>query len=161
GSEEIEPYSLAMSVPQVHREADLSKINWEVVDVQPAQGPHNAATFRMRVGDLEVTRRYALAACERKGTALDEAPAYLLEVELSFRTLGARPQTVSYELQGPTGVPLENADNTQKFRDVVAGFVSGPGASKNELMTAKAIAENKGEKWTTPFDYIGVDCQYF
>lgn len=158
GADAVRPLSLSMKVPQIDAKADLSEVPWELIEVQPAEGPHKSATFRLRVGDLQVTRRYELGVCEHKGADVAEAPAYLLAVELKFENLGAKPQTINYELQGPTGVPLENVDNTQKFRDVVAGFV---GSSKNELLAAKTIAEAKGEKWTAPFDYLGVDAQYF
>jgi YidC/Oxa1 family membrane protein insertase len=158
GSDEIEPFTLAMSVPQINAQADLTRVNWQVVDRKPPQAPHSEATFRLRIGELEIDKRYALGVVDSKENR--EAPAYELTVDLTFHNLAGKPRKLNYELQGPTGVPLENVENTQKYRDVVAGFVSGPGTAKHELMTAKTIAEGPQE-WKTPFDYIGIDAQYF
>jgi YidC/Oxa1 family membrane protein insertase len=94
---------------------------------------------------------------------LKEAPAYSIDVDLTFRNLGQQPRTVNYILQGPTGVPLENVENTQKFRDVVVGFQSGQSAVDHQLMSGKTIAEGKPEEWKRPKDlkFIGVDIQFF
>lgn len=159
GSDDVVPYTLAMKVPQL-KQADLARLNWKIREVLPAEGPHTEATFELRIGDLEVVKHYALARVDPQA-ARPEAAAYELAVELTFRNLASAPRIVNYELQGPTGLPLENVENTQKFRDVVVGFVSAPGSSKHELMPGKTIAEGKTEEWQKEFDYIGVDVQYF
>lgn len=161
GADHVHPFTLSMIVPQV-ADADVSKLHWELVpgSVLPAEQPHNQATFRLRISELELEKHYSLAQVVQNGGQVDEAPAYQLGVELKFRNLGGQQRTVNYELQGPTGVPLENVDNTQKFRDIVVGFVDGAG-SKYELLSGKTIAEGNTQEWRTEFDYIGVDVQYF
>ncbi|MSR59153.1 MAG: membrane protein insertase YidC [Planctomycetaceae bacterium] len=158
GTDDVRPFTLALRIPQIDAVADLSRLNWQVIDVQPAEAPHSEATFRVEVDGLEITRHYKLATVDAK-TEHPEAPAYELQVDLTFKNLKAKSRTINYELQGPTGVPLENEDNTQKFRDVVVGFVAAPGAVK--LLAGKAIAKGQVEEWTKAFDYIGVDVQYF
>ncbi|MGE5193743.1 MAG: YidC/Oxa1 family insertase periplasmic-domain containing protein, partial [Deltaproteobacteria bacterium] len=84
-----------------------------------------------------------------------------MKVDLTFRNLGKQARTVNYILQGPTGLPLENVENTQKFRDVVVGFETGPGKVAHELMAGKTVADGKGEEWKQPVKYIGTDIQFF
>lgn len=158
GSDDVVPYTLALDVPQAG--VDTSRRNWELIDVKPEAAPHTEATFRITVGELEITRTYKLGEVNAKESR-PEAPAYELTSEVKFRNLAKKSRVINYELQGPTGLPLENVDNTQKFRDVVTGFVNGPGAIKHEMMSGKAIAEGKVEEWQKGFDYIGVDVQYF
>jgi YidC/Oxa1 family membrane protein insertase len=159
GSDDVVPYTLSMKVPQL-KNADLTRLNRKIREVLPAEGPHTEATFELRIGELEVVKRYALSRVDPQSPR-PEAAAYELAVELTFRNLATEARIVNYELQGPTGLPLENVENTQKFRDVVVGFVAAPGAAKHELMPGKTIAEGKTEEWQKEFDYIGVDVQYF
>lgn len=163
GSDEVQPYSLSMTVPQFEKlDADLARLNWELVEVLPADPPYTEAKFRLTIDNLEVVKHYTLGQVDPAVKGREEASAYELYVDLSFRNLADKSQIVNYVLQGPTGLPLENVDNTQKFRDVVVGFVAGPGAVKHASMAGKTIAEGKAEVWSeTPFDYIGVDVQYF
>ena|SRR5579872_734145 len=89
-----------------------------------------------------------------------EAAAYSMKVELTFRNRGQQERIVNYVLQGPTGLPLENVENTQKYRDVVVGFQMETGGVDHQLMAGKSIAE-KVEKWERPMKFIGVDVQFF
>lgn len=158
GTDGTFPWTLAFDVPQAG--VDLVRRNWEVIDVQPAEAPHTEATFRITAGELEITRKYVLGKVDTQASR-PEAPAYELTSEMTIRNLSSKSRVVNYELQGPTGLPLENVDNTQKFRDVVAGFVNGPGSVRHELMAGKTIADGKVEEWQKAFDYLGVDVQYF
>jgi YidC/Oxa1 family membrane protein insertase len=161
GEDENEPYTLEMVVPQVGADVHLNKLNWELLEPLPAAAePHSVAVFRLKVEDLEIVKRYELPMVD-KDAPQPEAPAYAMKVDLTFRNLGRQPRTVNYVLQGPTGLPLENIENTQKFRDIVVGFETGPGSVTNELMTAKTIAAGKGEEWKQPVKYIGTDVQFF
>jgi len=158
GEDEIEPYTLEMTVPQV--KADIQDLNWELVEVSPPEEPHSVAVFRLKLEDLEIVKRYELPTVDPQQPQ-PEAQAYAMKVDLSFRNLSRQPRTVNYVLQGPTGLPLENVDNTQKFRDIVVGFETGPGSVTNELMTAKTIAAGKDQEWRQPVKYIGTDLQFF
>jgi YidC/Oxa1 family membrane protein insertase len=62
-------------------------------------------------------------------------------------------------------VPLENQDNTRKFRDLKMGFLLADGGINATSKTpAKIISDqqnNKDQEWKAPVRYIGVDVQYF
>ncbi len=164
GDNDVKPQTFSLEVPQVN--ADLDQLSWELVELSPAEGPHSVAVFQIAVEDLEITKRYELPTVEVKNGIRNEAPAYSMKVDLTFHNLGRQPRVVNYVLQGPTGLPLENVENTQKFRDVVVGFLDSSGAVDNELMTGKSIvdkfiADGKGEEWKRPMKYIGIDAQFF
>ncbi|HEY2251167.1 MAG TPA: membrane protein insertase YidC, partial [Planctomycetaceae bacterium] len=152
------PGTLEMAVPQLG--ADLRKLNWELVEVLPQIGPHSTALFRIRLDDIEVEKRYELSEVAPQATN-PEAGAYALKVDFTFRNRGKEEKIVNYVLQGPTGLPLENIENTQKFRDVVVGFATKQGGVDHELLAGKTIAEGKVEEWKRPMKFIGVDVQFF
>jgi YidC/Oxa1 family membrane protein insertase len=156
GDEDLGPRTFETDVPQV--KARLDALNWELVELTPAEEPHSVAVFRLQLDDLEIVKRYELPTIEAKS----EAPAYSMKVNLTFRNLGKQPRTINYVLEGPTGLPLENIENTQKFRDIVVGFETGPGKVTHELMAGKTVASGKGEQWAQPaVKYIGTDVQFF
>ncbi|MGQ0634408.1 MAG: membrane protein insertase YidC [Planctomycetaceae bacterium] len=152
----IIPRTLETALPQLSTRA--TSANWKTVDLEPAAPPHHAVTFRWQSDQVSVSKRYELGKKEPQGP---EAPAYLLKLDLTFENLSDKRHVVNYLLQGPTGLPLENVDNTQKYRDIVVGFVDRPGRPDHNFLTAATIADGKAEVWTTPFDYLGVDVQYF
>jgi YidC/Oxa1 family membrane protein insertase len=158
GEDESEPYTLELAIPQI--DADVQKLNWELIELSPPEEPHSVAKFQLKLEDLEIVKRYELPTVDPQQPQ-PEAQAYAMKVDLTFRNLGKQPRTVNYVLQGPTGLPLENIENTQKFRDIVVGFETGPGSVTNELMTAKTIAAGKDQEWRQPIKYIGTDLQFF
>ncbi len=157
GDDGVLPHTLETAIPQLG--LDLTRLNWELVELSPKQGPHSIAEFQLTIDDLKITKRYELPQVDQK-RANPEAPAYALAVSLSFENLGKKPRTVNYILQGPTGLPLENVENTQKYRDVVVGFEKAPDRVDAQTMAAKKIAD-KPEEWKEPIKYIGVDVQFF
>lgn len=162
GETDLGPQTLEMAVPQLGADIKLDRVNWELVEVTPPEGPHSSAVFRLTHDNLEIVKRYELPKIDANDPR-PEAAAYTLKVDLTFRNLGKKERTINYVLQGPTGLPLENVENTQKYRDVVAGFLKGPDSVDNQLMAAKAIADGKAEEetWKKPLKYIGVDVQFF
>ncbi len=128
GEDDVLPYTLDLTIPQLDIKPHLAGLNWELVELLPEEGPHSVAVFKVTVEDLEVVKRYELPQVARLGAEVDEAAAYSMKVDLTFRNLGKASRVINYVLQGPTGLPLENIENTQKFRDVVVGFQTGPGA---------------------------------
>ncbi len=152
------PGALELAVPQLG--ADLRKLNWELVEVLPKVGLHSTAVFRITLDDIEIEKRYELSEVDPQA-ANPEAGAYALKVDLTFRNRGKQEKIVNYVLQGPTGLPLENVDNTQKYRDVVVGFMSKNGGVDHELLAGKTIADGKVEEWKQPLKFIGVDVQFF
>jgi YidC/Oxa1 family membrane protein insertase len=161
GETNLGPETLELGVPQLAAVADVSHLNWELVEVVPAEGPHSSAEFQITLDDLQIVKRYELPKINLDDAKRGEAPAYALQVDVTFKNLGKKARTINYVLQGPTGLPLENVENTQKFRDVVAGFQKGPDTVDNQLMAAKTIADGKTEEWKNPVKYIGVDVQFF
>jgi YidC/Oxa1 family membrane protein insertase len=141
--------------------ARIHDLNWELVEKFPAQAPHSAAVFRIRLDNLEVVKRYELSEVDPADPRRGEARAYALKVDLTFKNLAKKARTINYTLQGPIGVPLENVENTQKFRDIVAGFQKEGDYVDYQLMSAKTISDGKDEEWKNPFKYIGVDVQFF
>lgn len=144
-------------------------LNWEVV---PGSKSASAVDFRLQApdGSLEVVKHYELkqlAAAERNVADIrnHDATPYTLQMQLTFRNLGQQPATVTYDLQGPVGLPLENADHTSKFRDIRAGFLETADKVTEASLTSAnvddAAANNKLEEWKAPIKYIGVDVQYF
>jgi YidC/Oxa1 family membrane protein insertase len=158
GAQAIRPRSLEMDVPQI--DAALRRLNWELVRVEPAEAPHESALFALEVDGLRIEKRFRVSKVD-PAAEQPEAAAYQLECDLSFRNLSPKPRTINYVLQGPTGLVMENLENTSKYRDVVAGFLDGPGVVNHQLLDAKSIADGKIEEWRKPVQYIGLDCQYF
>jgi YidC/Oxa1 family membrane protein insertase len=155
--------------------------DWAVAEVTPDAayaGVNSAVTFRYPSpdGQLVVEKRYSLIRIDGAGTGDgsskearrvrdSDTGGYLLQLDVSVKNAGAAQRTASYVLQGPVGVPLENADNTRKFRDLKMGFLTPEGTVNATSKTVSAvIADEKNKKdqeWKAPTRYIGVDVQYF
>ena len=151
--------TLEIGIPQLP--ANIAHLNWELVDLQPAEAPHSKAVFRIRVDNFEVVKSFELSKLNLENPGRSEAPAYAVDVSLTFKNLGKKQRKFNYVLQGPVGLPLENVENTQKFRDVAAGFVNENQSINHQLMTAAKIAKKETEEWKNPVKYIGVDVQFF
>jgi YidC/Oxa1 family membrane protein insertase len=158
GTDVFAPDTLEYAIPQMG--IDVRKENWELVEVLPNLGVHSAAVFRLEFDDIVFEKKYELPEVDPQAPK-PEAGAYSMKVELTFRNRGKRERIINYVLQGPTGLPLENVENTQKFRDVVVGFQTPRGGIDHQLMAGKTIAEGKVEEWKEPMKFIGVDVQFF
>ena len=138
---------------------DLATRNWEVIT-------REEAAFRIKSADgkVLVTKKYTVQKKDESSDVPDMR-AYVVLCEINFENTSDKERTLKYELQGPIGLPLENVDNTQKFRDVVAGFLNEDGSVNQQVLPAKALVEaidgNKVEEWKKPLKYIGDDVQYF
>lgn len=155
-------------------DANLARLNWEVVaeNIEADGITKKGVTFGVKTPDgvwelrkkYEV-RRWADAAAAKR----DEDPTgYQLVVQLSFKNLSSQERTVIYDLQGPAGLPLENAENASKFRDVKFGFREQDGGLVTNGVTSRdlvkafdngQIEELKAGNRT--FQYVGLDTQYF
>lgn len=135
----------------------LNTVDWEVV---PEPQPDSAVTFRFVSPDrsVQVEKRYEIAKIA--GGQSPEVP-FVLTMDLKLTNLSQKKQELSYVLQGPVGLPLENVDNTTKFRDVVVGFVDPRGTARHQLLAGTTITKGEVEEWREPVKYIGVDVQYF
>lgn len=142
---------------------DLSSVIWEVLrdeegrvvtPVTKGDQTGQRITFRTTVGDdapLTVTRAYTLFPGQDS-------------FELALRiTSDAPDRTVSYELAGPHGVPIEGEWYTTTFRDV---FVAGASDADSKVTTISAydVVKHRDDpqRFTSlPLKFAGVENQYF
>lgn len=160
--------TLEMRIPRIDARlpdgATLASVDWEV-----AEQTESSVTFRYPApgGELELRKTYTL----HKGDPArrdSETNGYVVDVKLEFASRAAAPLPVQYELIGPVGVPLENADNTSTFIQIKVGTAADPGDPV--VLTAGSVVKqvqkaNQGgapiDRWHDPLQYIGVDVQYF
>ena len=166
-------------------DTSLEQANWNLLDGADDQ----SATFQFTSPDgiLAVRKTYRLTRSEKRGSELEEEwttnPAgFQVACELALINNGDESVSVQYELQGPVGLKLENAEHARKFRDVPVGFLVD-GKLDTELITSKEIynqydeafkealqngdanaaasANQSLEAWKSDIKYIGVDAQFF
>ncbi|NLX56059.1 MAG: membrane protein insertase YidC [Planctomycetaceae bacterium] len=162
----------------------LQRGHWEVVT---ATG--DEVTFRYRVsgqaGDtgVEFRKRYRLTAAASPGdNATPPAHAgYDLQMSIEMANLGTTAEVVSYNLDGPTGLPTEGWWYSTKIhpawgsagaRDVIWRIQGNRHSLRSATQIYKQAQEDTADPLTsvlthnpTPaertFDYLGVDTQYF
>lgn len=144
-------------------------IPWEVVD---AETTPSAATFRLVTADgkFELRKRYEIEKAPAD-KALDNqlrdtwVDGYRLKLTITAKNLARGETKFSYMLRGPAALPLEDAANTYKFRDIRLGFLrTGGGVDPSQFSAKTAVQEakkNAPSKWQRPLSYIGIDTQYF
>jgi YidC/Oxa1 family membrane protein insertase len=159
-------------------ESGISARDWDVAQVTADPdhpGSNSAVTFRYPSpdGQLILEKRYSLEAV-KDGAGSSRAArevrdtntkGYLLHLDVTLKNAGAAERSLAYTLQGPVGLPLEDAANARKFRDLKMGFLLPDGAINPQTKTASQVLtdeeKNKIEEWKSPLQYIGVDVQYF
>ena len=127
---------------------DSVTAHWELEktfpdDADPAVAA--GAVWRLEApdGSFAATKTYRL----RKRPAApdldpdDDPRGYLLDLDLTLENRSDAARTAKYTVQGPVGLPLENVDNTRKFRDIELGFLEGPGDLAPTYMTATDATE--------------------
>ena len=119
---------------------------------------------------LELRKKFQLKRALKDATDGDElldtdATPYQLDVSVQIRNSVKDEQTLQYVMQGPVGLPLENADVARKYRDIKAGFLETSGDIDARTITAseieKATDNDDVETLGRPVKFIGVDVQYF
>jgi YidC/Oxa1 family membrane protein insertase len=144
--------------------------NWELIE-------HNETSVAFRMGlpnlGLELIKRYILEPApvgERSISEHADNPSYHVRLDIELKNTAERPQSVSYRLDGPTGMPIEGWWYAHKIsrsrwlggaglRDVVVrmdGYqvtqIDAPQIVEGDV---KPIEEGKA------LSYAGVDGQYF
>ncbi len=166
GAPPLSPVTMQVTVPQIEGQfaelgESLSTIDWELVS--PPDDTERAE-FRITSpdGSLEFTKTYRLHKVDEENKD-DEAAAYTIDFDFSIKNLSDKAHDVNYVLQGPVGVPLENADYARKYRDVQFAYLDKEsGRFNSDSLSAKEIAEGETSRWEQPIlKYIGVDVQYF
>jgi YidC/Oxa1 family membrane protein insertase len=167
----------------VHGES-LETINWERVPNTVA-GPADSVTYQFTAldGSLRVEKTYSLprrtASPDGGLIPVDTDPsAYTIEVAVRVVNLSDSPKAVTYELQGPVGMLLENAEHTYKYRDIKIEFLGenddltvtagevqdwvadyqAAGVTERDEVFARLQSEHK---WTGAYRYAGIDVQFF
>ncbi|HAD59347.1 MAG TPA: hypothetical protein DCG12_08890 [Planctomycetaceae bacterium] len=167
------------------KDADLSleTINWKIESSSPTE-----VVFSILAPDksLKLTKTYRLKPIETgeisEATRADQS-AYVIEMDFTVINLSADTQVVSYELQGPVGVLLENREHTRKYRDIKLEFNSDsdgitltPGdledlqdehrdaaLENGQKLTERQVVDLVRQKdgWTEDIRYAGIDVQSF
>ncbi|MFV0445944.1 MAG: membrane protein insertase YidC [Planctomycetaceae bacterium] len=157
----------------------LSTVDWELVPAESeliaGQQAYRRATFRYPSPDGEWEARKTFSLNSGEGIDPTENPqGYLLDVTLTFQHLGDEAASLTYDLQGPVGLPLENVDNTRAFRTAKAGTLEGTNEDSVSFVSQSAgslakdiqaaIDNNEPGKrpvWRYPVKWAGIDVQYF
>ena len=165
--------TLTVDVPQINAQLEkfgesLATIDWRF---EAEQSNESEAVFSYPApdGSLEVRKTFKLNQGDPRNRDGDHR-GYLLDVSLEFVNHGSQADKVSYTLQGPVGLPLENADDTRTFTEIKVGTADDPGSPVQ--YTAATLVEEEEEKaaknnpaavatWRDPVRYVGVDVQYF
>lgn len=167
--------TFATEIPELdHQLPDGNqKLNWELLK---ATLTDSVAEFRLVSpdGGLEVVKRYELKKPSPEALLLPKARdrdfvGYELVLTVTFRNLQSEEMSVDYVLQGPVSLPLEDADNSSKYRDIRMGFLEPNGRIGRGQMSATDVvdkdAAGKIEVWKrpqgAPLKYIGIDVKYF
>ncbi len=169
------PKTFEMSVLQIDSqleefETSLAEVDWEILK-QDA----DSITFRYPSpkGDLEVLKTYRIEKGEEKKR--DESPnGYMINMEIVIRNTSKKTIETAYRLQGPVGIPLENADNTRSFREIDIATIEDPrdptdltiihltaAALVKQVKKAKNDDGNPVVSWREPIHYAGMDVQFF
>jgi len=144
----------------------LRTVVWQLV----AQD-QSSAVFRYPApdGTLEIVRTYKLNQgnpANRDGDYL----GYLVDVQVELKNLSEQSRKVSYQLQGPVGLPLENVENTRTFVEIKVGTAAKPGSPVQFLARTYASQREEADArndptlidaWRDPIAFVGVDVQYF
>jgi YidC/Oxa1 family membrane protein insertase len=175
--ESDDPFSLLLTLYQVDGEklgeaekkridtyrelpgVNLRNGNWQV-ETKPDE-----VTFRRPLPkwNLEVVKTYRLEKVPTAAQRDASYPGYDLRVSVAIRNTDKQAHTVSYQLDGPTGLPKEGYWYASKvngtLRDVVVSF----NKSAARFVSSETIAADKEPApWEgEPISYIGVDAQYF
>lgn len=160
-------------IDQVLTTSSLDEIPWEIVPEANPEDANRAATFRFKSpdGHWELLKRFELKQLthdELKQSDIRQTllEGYELKLTLTVKNLTDRELPFNYTLQGPVGVPLEDAENSYKYRDVRMGFLRDDGITldENKLSAAEAVKKARGDKtevWKRKIKYIGIDVLYF
>ncbi len=156
----------AHDLEQELRGVTLRHGRWQV-----AESAEDKVVFRRKVPQwgLELTKTYRLAEVPAEEHDNENYRAYHLVLELAIHNSDETPHSVAYQLDGPTGLPIEAWWYAYKVshgwsgvgvRDVVKSF----GTADPSLVSCRQIAQNDVDAlpWQgEPLNFMGVDAQYF
>jgi YidC/Oxa1 family membrane protein insertase len=153
---------------------DLLNGHWELIQPTPAEVTQNptkvwkeAAYKRTLPSGLELIKRYRLAELKPDEIANPDFPAYHLEFEIELRNTGNTALEAAYQLDGPTGLPIEGWWYGTKIgrggavgvRDFVGQWF---GMGDPVMFGATTIADDEQDTVNDQsMMFAGVDAQYF
>jgi len=147
---------------------DLRTGAWQIEDRAKlaGPGPHTSVTFFRELPEhgLRIRKTYRLAQVPENDHDDPDARAYHLELEVEIENVGQAARKVAYQLDGPTGLPVEGKWYAYKvghgggLRDVVVSWERRDPA----VIGCRQIAVDDIEVWgEQSMTYVGVDAQYF
>ena len=168
--------TFALQSPQIDKllgKTTLDRVAWEVVPESDPKFAGRVGTFRFTSPDRqwELTKRFELTQLtldelKKENIGQTFVDGYKLNLKITLKNLTDQVQQLNYSLQGPVGVPLEDAENSYKYRDVRMGFIreDGSGLDENKLSAAETVKKERSDKtleWTRKLKYLGIDVLYF
>jgi len=153
------------------KEVRLRSDHWELVSATQEEVVYRRFVPR---GNLEFKKTYTLKPLSEDEKKTGKSGFGLL-LRVEVKNLDSKEHTVSYQLDGPNGLPMEGAwyASGRKtgpgwggygIRDLVVRF-NGQISDVKANTGRNGIGMDKGptpEQWQkTPLDYLGVDTQYF
>lgn len=190
GNNSTEDKTFTTAVEEIDKQLRKHKLSLETISWELVESDRDHATFAFESPDhtLRVTKTYRVTQVagtppELKEAFLNTPAGFTIQLDLTVSNLSTKPRSVSYELQGPVGIVLENDEHTRKYRDIKIEFddeddpVTLGGQAVDELytghltegqdrgvaMTEEDVREALRQKdaWTGAFRYAGVDVQFF
>ena len=191
GANTTKDRSFTTAVDAIDKQLRKHKLKLETIDWEVVTSDAEHATFAFESPDhtLRVSKTYRLnkvpgTSEELRAAFLNTPAGFTIQVEFTVTNLSTVARSVTYEMQGPVGVVLENAEHTRKYQDIKAEF-SGEdddavtmgaraveklytaqlekGQAAGQALTEQQIREQlkQSEAWTGVVRYIGIDVQFF
>ncbi len=182
--------TFSVAVAAIDKQLQPFQMSLETIDWDVTAASSDSVTFSFVAPDnsLRLEKTYHLPRIEGAPAALKDAfhsiaKGYTIEMTLSVQNLAAQPAKIAYDLQGPVGILMENAEHTRKYRDIKIEFL---GDDKDATLSASEIQDlyeeyredaadagnsltdedilpllRENDQWTGVFRYAGVDVQFF
>ncbi len=169
-----------------HGPLTLETISWKLEEqTSSEEGMSARFSFEALDGSMRLQKIYTLPRLQSPPAELHsvmrtDPSGYTIRIEILAENLSQEPQQLTYELQGPVGILLENEEHTSKYRDIKIEFLSGGDDAtrtpKEVVNSVQEIADEAGkplsreemfaqlrekDKWTGVFRYAGIDVQFF
>lgn len=109
----------------------LESVNWkldqqtESPDGMTAQFSYDAPDGSVRIEKVFHLPRLKASTGSTNDVFRADPSAHTIQVEIRAINLSEQKQELTYELQGPVGVLLENEEHTSKYRDIKIEFIGG------------------------------------
>ena len=121
-------------------------------------------TFTYEFDGLRFSKRYWLEKLDLSDTDLKtaqetESKGYELRFQFKVENLGNVARSLTYKLQGPIGVPLENPEIARMHRRLISGIDVDGSLTSGATTAADVIDEGTDLKGSVR--YVGIDVQYF